>query len=323
MSCTTVVVDVSVLVHRMHNLLNPIDHTNPHWKGLIKAQLSYVASGDWLGELKPEKFQVIWVTDSKPYWRSDYLLNPEVLSKTQRSTKKLESLRARLNELMTSGVDLENPEYLKLIESLSIHYKAGRSLPVYSFTKMRDYTYKVITEAKWTMLAKKGYEADDCAAAVVQVNSELSDNQRNRIILLTIDSDWMGLVSEDVMWYCMTGFYPRVRSDLFSCNVWANKRLGVNLKSFKDLWVIKGDQGDKSDNLPASNGTLLPVIDLLNPPDEHKLWLHPMGSFIRDTLVSPRIMPVNSEKAVDYIGRNGISLPIRPFNSLSDLARVP
>jgi hypothetical protein len=37
-----------------------------------------------------------------------------------------------------------------------------------------------------------------------------------------------------------------------------------------DIWGFKTRYGDKSDSLPA--GSPREVIDLLNPPDEFKLW---------------------------------------------------
>jgi hypothetical protein len=71
----------------------------------------------------------------------------------------------------------------------------------------------------------------------------------------------------------MSGFAPVIRDTIEVVNTWAEKRLKETLVFHRDIWDIKGQQGDASDNLPPSNGVLLPVIDLLNPPQEYRYWL--------------------------------------------------
>lgn len=334
----TIVVDTSVIIHDLHYKHSLLNHTDPHWTALIKAQLTWIVSGDWLGDLKPKKFQVVFVSDMKPYWRTEYLKKPETVAAVPRKTKKDEKKRERLNELLNQGYqktedDLtdgitavlglsEKPkqhqvEFNRLSDDLAIHYKAGRKFPEYSFTKLKKLTLEIIRERNWTLLGQKGYEADDIAAAIVKVN-ECLDSPSNTL-LLTIDSDWMGLINHHTSWFCSHGWFPRLRSDLNSVNTWAEKRLGDHLGTFRDIWDIKGQQGDKSDNIPASQGVLLPVIDLLNPPDEHKLWLKPIGQEIEDLLLFPRCRNVDSSKARDYIEALGVNLVVRPLDPRKDL----
>ncbi|MBW4558454.1 MAG: hypothetical protein KME59_21515 [Trichormus sp. ATA11-4-KO1] len=313
----TVIVDTSVFLHSLEEKHVILNHKNPHWTALIKAQLQWLVSGDWLDDLKPNKLQFIFVTDSKPYWRTEYLLSSDVVSKVPRKKKAEEYKRVRLLELLAKD-DRDSEEVLKLTEDLAIHYKAGRKFPTYEFTKVKRLLFKYLTDQGYTQIGKVGYEADDVAACVVKVNQGL-DNP-NRLVLLTIDSDWMGLVNDDTAWFCMHGWTPRMRSDRFSCDQWALRRLGSTLDAYTDIWDIKGVKGDKSDNLPASDGVLLPVIDLLNPPDEHKLWNTPMADDIRDVLEHPRNRRYDGSAAMQYIQACGVAPCVRALNIQKDFA---
>lgn len=163
------------------------------------------------------------------------------------------------------------------------------------------------------MLQKSGYEADDWAASLVVLNSRLPEP--NKMTLVTVDSDWMGLVSPDVDWFCMKGWKPRLRSygsDQFKEWVW--RRLDVNISEPKDIWLVKQAQGDKSDNLPKKGP--IEVIDLLAPPKEFRLWDKPkeaaeMTHLLTDAL-SPQVPDV--AKAVAFLQSSGIPLFINPEN---------
>ncbi len=290
-------------------------------------------SGDWLGSLKPDKFQVIFVSDNKDsqgrYWRHNYLLRPDVVSSVPRKKKADEKKRVRLLELLDversltgytmcmEPIDIKEKEML--ISDLSIHYKAGRKFPSYEFTKLKKLTFEAIRKRNWIQFGQIGYEADDIAATIVKVNSQLENP--NRLILLTIDSDWMGLIDDYTAWFCMHGWFPRIRSDYFSANTWVEKRLSSSLKSFRGIWDIKGQQGDKSDAIPPSQGALLPIIDLLNPPEEYQLWQQPIGEAIKDTLEYPRYHKVDSKSARSYIEQLGVDLVVRPLDVQTDLAK--
>ena len=318
---TTIVVDTSVFIHDIHHKHSIIGTKSKHWEPLVKAQLTYLMSGDWLGEMKPDQFQVIFVTDSKPYWRSEYLLRAEVVSLVPRKLKKDEKARQRLLELMERPFhDLDTKEFserLELTKDLGIHYKAGRKFPTYEFTKIKKLVLETIKERNWSLLGQKGYEADDVAACIVKVNSELEDP--NKLLLLTIDSDWIGLINQDTSWYCMHGWFPRLRSNLDNCNVWAEKRLGGRLETFRDIWDIKGQKGDKSDNIPPSAGVLLPVIDLLTPPEEYRLWEQPIASDIKDLLEYPKYRSMDATRALEYIYSTGVNACIRSLDIHRDL----
>lgn len=320
---TTVIVDISVLIHALEAKHKILKHQDPHWSALIKAQLLWLGSGDWLGDLKPSEFQMVFVSDNKAnqkYWRHDYLLRADVVASVPRKKKPEEKKRLRLLELLSEPLD--TLEYLeettKLTEDLAIHYKAGRKFPSYEFSKLKKLTFETIRALNWQQFGQSGYEADDIAATFVKINETLANP--NRLILLTIDSDWMGLVNDNTAWFCSHGWFPRVRSDSHSCNVWAEKRLKSTLENFRDIWDVKGRQGDKSDAIPASNGALLPIIDLLNPPAEFQLWNQPIAGVIKDALEFPKFRKVDPKAAIRYIEQLGVDLCVRPLDNLRDLA---
>lgn len=319
---TTIVIDTSVFLHEMSHCHSTIGHTDKHWEGLIKAQLAWLVSGDWMGGLKPQDFQVLFVCDTKDselkYWRHRHLVDPEVTSKVPRKNKTLEKKRQRLADMLLQGTSGDSLVVRELTEDLAIHYKAGRKFPEYAFTKMKKVMLQVIREQGWRCFGQVGYEADDVAAAVVKANMSLPDNLRHRVVLLTVDSDWMGLIDDLTSWFCLHGYFPRIRGDMHSANEWAQRRLKRPLKQYRDIWDIKAQQGDKSDNLPPSNGVLLPAIDLLNPPSEHQLWHQPIGQDIKRCLQHPCYNKVSGVAAAKYVQSIGVPLAVRPLDPEKD-----
>lgn len=250
---TTVVLDFSVCVHRLHETLEGVTISKEDYASVVKASMVWLQSCEWLGSLVEDMdaVQTISVLDTKiagGYWRTEYLKQPEVYQNipAKKATKKNPA------KMMTEPVA----------------YKGGRKFPDHSFTKLKHTMTSITEERGYNMLAMPGYEADDLAAAVVMINSMREDP--HNIILATVDADWMGMISDQVTWFCTTGYTPRVRHSMEQVNSWAERRLGKTLLEPSDIWAVKAVQGDKSDNLPP--GSPIEVIDLFNPPEEHKLW---------------------------------------------------
>jgi hypothetical protein len=297
----TVVVDLSVVVHQIHNSIEAAGGLPPDArKGAVSANLAWMLSGHWLGSLvKPGDFQIICVGDAKPYWRSEYLLRPSVYGSVV--TRKLS--RHKVPRIT------EKPHG-------PIHYKAGRKLPKRTLTKAKEQTYETLQAKGARVLRLTGYEADDLAAAVTVISRDFPDN---RIILATVDSDWMGLVSPWVSWFCLYGYFPRLRDTMEPINQWCLRRIKTTIETPRDLWKIKASQGDKSDNLPP--GSPLEVIDLLSPPEGHRLWENTQVSgVIRHWLSEPQEpLVTDPDEALDYLRACGLQPAIRPFDPDSDL----
>lgn len=318
-----VVIDTSVLVHKLHQSI-PMEHDDPQFESIIKANVVWLMSGAWLGcELRPLLRSMVFVKDVKPYWRSEWLSDISNTINLPRKTKAKQALAEQVRELLAQGTKTEE-ELEKLdsgIDKLNVKYKAGRSLPAYKFTKTKKLVYRYLDLLEANQIGWSGFEADDMAAAIVQTNTDRG-NPYN-IILLTVDTDWLGLVNPSVTWVCMSGFTPTVRDSIDVVNSWAEKRLKSTLATWRDIWDIKGDKGDASDNLPASDRQLLPVIDLLKPPAPYKFWkTHANLVSTMFTNESPRFTLEEAKKAQSHLRMNGLQ-PVNKLLPNESLELVP
>lgn len=330
----TIILDLSVVCHQLHHNLLSAQVEKEHYQGWLKAQMAWVMSGEWLGSLQAEDSQVILVCDTKPYWRVEYLTRPEVVvaidrpRKGSRNMAALRDIRAILadpEERPTGQIlkDLQT-EHDHLLETLVVHYKAGRKLPEASFTKLKGEIQKLVASQKWRSIREPGYEADDLAAALVMVNRSLPEADRNQIILGTVDADWMGLVDVQTTWFCLHGWTPRVRNldnGAVSLNFWCQKRLKKTVDHPEEIWDLKTVQGDKSDNLPPNSP--IEVISLVAPPEEHRLWQRPgIRGILRNWLLNhgdPAVSPVKIAGATAHLRSLGVRRVIRPFDPDSDI----
>lgn len=248
-----VIIDASCVVHllvdftrdpitkKVVNQLNNRDRDKRLLDGIELYNTLFFLHG-----INPSDCDIIWTLDNKdePYWR-------------------VGAVKMWLESLP--------PEDSKLVrrKGTRLGYKANRDSCSY-----RQWVMKRM--GKFCQgLGVGSFESDDVAAAIVKIYPG------RKVILLTIDSDWLQMVNEDVTWVCLKGYSPQVR-DLSNAKLWFQNKL--NKESVKTRELINSDDvrnivdwkmlcGDISDNLPA--GTPREIIDLYNPPDEHKLWLQP------------------------------------------------
>lgn len=165
-----------------------------------------------------------------------------------------------------------------------------------------------------------GYEADDIAAGLVQIWKK--QNYQGNLYLLTCDTDWLGLVSNErmpfrVKWISTFDYLPRIRG-VFEATNWLNKKVKRSRKAIREkytdvnqirqIWDWKSEVGDKSDNLlPGSD---LSLIDLLEPHEDFRIW-----ELMEDTLVGalkqqPVKINLNRNKAISMkIARCGYNYP--------------
>ena len=321
---TAVVLDFSVFCHQLHGIMD--EHLkSEHFLGIAKAQLLWLQSGEWLGECKPEQFQMIMVTDNKPYWRTEYLKRSDVVVRVPRRTKadkaRVEKLKALLAKPFEEVSLEEATEMAELSEELALHYKAGRKFPEYTFTKLKKHLLDISATQGWNVLAESNYEADDLAATIVKLNRELPERHQNHIILATVDTDWLGLLDDKTIWFCTHGWYPRVR-DRRGFDHWSFKKFGVTFDEPREIWDYKAVHGDKSDNLPP--GSPLEVIDLHQPPEGFRLWDKPaVRKQVTDLLTSGANYAKHNQldAAKKYLQNLGVPLAIRPY--ASDIDHIP
>lgn len=144
-----------------------------------------------------------------------------------------------------------------------IQYKGGRKpkSDTYHLAKQAFYQ-QVRAFPRMIVYGETGFEADDMVAKMVR---EASPN--DYICMVTVDTDWIGLVSDRVSWVNIHGRWrPRFRNNIQSINEWASRCKALNKQTLDypaQIWDIKSKDGDKSDNLPS--GSPIGVISLLNP----------------------------------------------------------
>lgn len=140
------------------------------------------------------------------------------------------------------------------------------------FEKMSQQTKEI------TSVGFHGYEADDVAAAIVRLHNQdqLIADQILHINLVTVDSDWLGMVFSKVTWVNTAVHEPRVRK-LDDVYEWLRGKWSKQSKKKQRMWSLpdythftpqqiwewKAVTGDKADNIDASAKH---VIDLFNPP---------------------------------------------------------
>lgn len=269
----------------------------------VRLQMDYISSGHWLGVMQRPQFNIVWALDdlNKQYWRMDWLAQ--------------DSVTAQL-PIPTRGKNKG--------KQLPIAYKGGRRKLGNDHYSIKEQVINYIGYHKILYLQR--YEADDIIAGLCQRNNIL--NGMVDILIATIDSDLLGLVNRFVGWGCVGWHKPRLRLNLEQINLWR-----VNIKKLNpldvpsQLWHHKAyTEGDKSDNLPpTTSGCTLPAIDLLNPPDEHKLWLQPEFIKIADKCIvdalNTNIRCYNEGSSVKELRESGYIPQIKPY-TLEELNNV-
>jgi 5'-3' exonuclease len=174
-------------------------------------------------------------------------------------------------------------------------------------------------------LAFPQYEADDIAGAIVKLWAEGS-RKYDEIFLVTLDSDWQGLViNEQVKWLNLLNYEPRVRS-VPECFQWLvkdyNKAPKYKKKLFEmpsfstfnstDIWRWKGISGDKSDNIVMHEGTWL--TNLFDQPSTWNLAHHSQPKifeFIQANAIRPK---TDWFEATQGLCELGLPFPIEPLS---------
>lgn len=285
---TLVVIDFSVFLHRLIYGLPPYPTKKPSAlikrKNLNADQLTQYAQDMELYEkalatYNHQKDSYIKAIDTQLLW----LLSCQYLEGLIDLSKVIPVI---VNDQKNSKHQYWRHDYLKQSEENKIAYKAGRKLPNNDFKRAKRLAKERTLLPAFSHIPSfsvKNYEADDLAATLVHLNRYELNNAFN-ILLVTVDSDWLGLIDDHTSWFCMHGYKPRVRSSLAQLNHWAksNRNLLTTFSEPTELWEYKSKLGDKSDNLPANSP--IEVINLLNPPDTYKLWLSDNISPIRGFL---------------------------------------
>lgn len=282
-----VVIDTYVVLYNiLHRAIEAYGHVPEGFVAYGEAALEWVDSLAWFPGLKKRGGVVLWVEDSKPYWRSDY-----------------------------------HPEY-----------KAARvpKPPVFGELLARFH------EMNFRRLAVEEFEADDVAAAIVQLWRQGQLAGIRQLYLATVDSDWQGLVCQpDVFWVDLAGYSPRVRqrTEIYNwlCSKWKKQTKFLQgawkvpdpaLFESRMIWDWKRACGDTSDNLPPRSPLFL--IDLFQPLSEYRLWERPeFVSAVRAELDRERQPTLQLDKAEHQMSMLGLNPPISAIDDFNPLLFNP
>lgn len=160
-------------------------------------------------------------------------------------------------------------------------YKGHRGSKPESFIKGKELFFAWAKARNVPLLGYPSYEADDIAASIVRLLSKSVNPTDLRTFLVTVDSDWQGLIHDDRFTFFTPYGEPHLRSkDMIwqwlygkwlkqpkkTQALWAMP--GLTTFKSEHIWHWKAAIGDRSDNLPPN--TPLGLIDLFNP--FVKLW---------------------------------------------------
>lgn len=197
-------------------------------------------------------------------------------------------------------------------------YKKGRKPKPPHMLTVADYGRRYVNKPgnPFHYFRKAGYEADDFAGAIVYLKRQ---HQRfpdgdpvvaNReIVLFTVDSDWLQLVGEGVVWHNTATYEPRIR-DTKEVLEWAYKRFKWTLDNPSEIVDMKMINGDSADNLPKGSPRYL--IDLMNSHPAYHLKEDPqvwdrINMVMRDPECNQRMD--HYKHATKFFAKHGLPIP--------------
>lgn len=102
------------------------------------------------------------------------------------------------------------------------------------------------------MLELEGLEADDLAGVLVMYHRQ--QDTRPEVELRTVDTDWLQLVSDTVVWSNYGRHQPQYRRTAEAIN-WTYGKLGVFITEPEGIAKVKYQLGDPVDNIPPKHTT--------------------------------------------------------------------
>lgn len=206
------VVDLSVFAHTANRIRQDSEKKpRGYLVSWIRTNFVHLASLAWWPfDIGLDPAAIVFVLDSKPYWRYTELRKPLANFPKGLAYKKGRKSRSR--------------EGLSYVKALLYREAASQGIP---------------------MLAFENQEADDLAAAFVR-----SKPDNIQIHLITTDNDWCGLIqTPGVDWYSLENYRPRFRDCLAHIQQ-SNQGRQSRIQRLEDFYPLKVAQGDRSDNLP-------------------------------------------------------------------------
>lgn len=264
-----IVADFNVLCW---DIFNAMGHYNHNYSS---TQLDTVLKALWAIKLNrgpeffaPHFYRIVVVDDAPPYWRETMIKNdPQIHNLWLAYENKLPHSKRKksLYKKTYKGNRPPKPDLFHIVRKAGIYYAS-----------------------KYLIYIKiKSYEADDIAGAIVRLCNLAKGGYpayaNRQTYLWTIDRDWSGLVSDRSKIYWVNTRKPGLKEIIQ--NVVAKEihviehtayKLKRNINKPSELYNVKHELGDESDNLPP--GTPIEYIDLINAHhvyniDRNPTWL--------------------------------------------------
>jgi 5'-3' exonuclease len=227
---------------------------------LMRINLVYMLTGTMTRGLDDKTpLQVVFLTDSKPYWRESLLKTLDINYKGKRQNKH-QMAKVSLLNMVTETLEKTLFDLCKCC--------------TFNLYSVHSHNYETV-----------GYEADDLAAGVI-LNVK---NNFKQIFVLTDDTDWLPFTFiENVTWLGIADRNPRVRTKDVVLE-WVKKsntftmtkeRKAFSINCPRDIWAFKSYFGDTSDNLRGdkkdkTEEKYSKYIDLFNPHHPFECWNEP------------------------------------------------
>lgn len=149
-------------------------------------------------------------------------------------------------------------------------YKSGRKSHSDLLKIAKARAIELAEEAGVTILSQQGFEADDFAGEVVRATGRY-----DRLLMLSVDSDWGQLVSDRAIWldtYCAKSRkHPDQISRVLDVKTVIKrhnsyeKHKGYPISNPRDIVEAKWILGDESDRIPPGRVVPRGIIDLITP----------------------------------------------------------
>lgn len=185
------------------------------------------------------------------------------------------------------------------------------------------YIRQVFDSLSLPAMSVDGYEADDIAALFcVLFRHRPIQSAWQHTYLLTVDTDWQGLIESGITWVDVNRHQPVMR-DTPNVYEWFARKHDKQPKKWQrcyelpsaetfhptDIWRWKAAVGDKSDNLPP--GCDYELVSLYEPYGEYKLWLRDdTVSEAKALLDAPCRLEYSHKEMTIILNGIGISMPL-------------
>jgi 5'-3' exonuclease len=302
---TLIVVDSNAFFHSLVAQIEKYKIPANEIEIFCNFNLRYLYSGGLFSNyLAPNtKIQMVFVMDTKPYWRELLLKEIGINYKQNRQAKPQSvSLLATVKGIITT----------------TLHNK---KIPMFA-----SYTRKSIKGCKVSL----GYEADDIASAIARYTCYKS--LYDEVIFFTDDSDWLAFTELNHTWIGIHHRHPRVRNEEI-CMHWIKNfafdfhrtkvrraYTALHINKPTDIWEFKAYFGDNADNLPGDKsrgtpGVFRPFIHLFDPMEGFDLYEDSNFENAFNTCVSPVHKVADSSLFENFEGTTPLfSTPVEPLD---------